>query len=276
MSADNLRLWNALGRTDPKHTKAFKRAGGFSGTAVKPIYAVQKMTEAFGPCGEGWGMTEPTFQIVPGDNREIAVYCTVGLWHGDRVNLIYGVGGDKVVSYIKPNEQYKRPERWETDDEAFKKAYTDALTNAMKHIGMAADVHMGQFDDSKYVREVTAEFAEGAKGTPANDGGDELGNGKHKGQRLVGPLNVTELKAAMRAFAGELAKIDGLGSLEALLNARKDVLDQCKRDQPDWWSAPDWGAKNRIDAKRKELEAAAEAEAGSQEMDRMVRNIAAG
>lgn len=31
--SDNLAIWNVLSKTDPKHTKAFKRAGGFSGTA---------------------------------------------------------------------------------------------------------------------------------------------------------------------------------------------------------------------------------------------------
>jgi hypothetical protein len=54
--ADNLALWDRLGKTDPKHTKGFSRAGGFKGTAIKPIYTTQKMTEEFGPAGKGWGM----------------------------------------------------------------------------------------------------------------------------------------------------------------------------------------------------------------------------
>jgi hypothetical protein len=153
----NMKIWEALGKTAPQHTKSFKRAGGFGGTAIKPIYTTQKMTEVFGPAGMGWGMGEPSFQVVPGHNGEVLVYCTVRLWWvlpgGSEVNEVYGVGGDKVVSHIKANEQYNRPERWENDDEAFKKAFTDAVGNAMKHLGMSADVHMGLFDDSKYVRE---------------------------------------------------------------------------------------------------------------------------
>lgn len=166
---DNLRIWNKLGKTDPKHTKPFKRAGGFAGTAVKPIYTERKMTEEFGPAGQGWGIGEPHFQIVSGFNSEVMVYCTVALWWGSNIgddgrhlNCVYGVGGDKVVSYVKANEQYKRPERWENDDEAFKKAFTDAVGNAMKHLGMSADVHMGLFDDSKYVSERTREEEETA------------------------------------------------------------------------------------------------------------------
>jgi hypothetical protein len=154
MANENLTLWNQLGKTDPDQTKAFQRGGGFKGTAVKPIYTEQKMTEVFGPCGIGWGFTEPQFQVVPGDNKEVLVYCWLSLWilrDGKKSELIPGVGGDKVVSHVKANEKYQRPERWENDDEAFKKAFTDAIGNAMKHLGMSADVHMGLFDDSKYV-----------------------------------------------------------------------------------------------------------------------------
>lgn len=152
----NLALWDRLGKTDPKHTKAFSRAGGFRGTAIKPIYTTQKMTEEFGPAGQGWGMGEPSFQVVPGSDGQVAVFCTVALWYvtaesGDPCT-VYGVGGDMVV--------VKQKDFLRTDDEAFKKAFTDAIGNAMKHLGMSADVHMGLFDDSKYVREVAAEFAD--------------------------------------------------------------------------------------------------------------------
>jgi hypothetical protein len=156
--ADNLALWDRLGKTDPAHTKKFQRGGGFRGTAIKPIYTTQKMTEEFGPAGKGWGMGEPTFQVVPGSEGQVAVYCTVSLWYrpegDDKVSAVYGVGGDMVV--------VKQSSGLRTDDEAFKKAFTDAIGNAMKHLGMSADVHMGLFDDSKYVREVAAEFAEEA------------------------------------------------------------------------------------------------------------------
>lgn len=162
----NTALWDKLGKTDPAHTKGFKRSGGFSGTAIKPMWAYKRMTEEFGPCGEGWGVSEPSFQVVPGHNGEILVYCTVSIWHGDAGRTVFGVGGDKIVSYIKANEQYNRPERWENDDEAFKKAFTDAVTNALKLIGVGADVHMGMFDDNKYVNSLRNEFADAAKPKP--------------------------------------------------------------------------------------------------------------
>lgn len=161
--SDHLNLWNKLGKTDPKHTKGFNRAGGFKGTAIKPIYTEQKMTEQFGPCGVGWGIDEPKFQTVPGNDGQVAVYCWVSIWikDGDTVSApIHGVGGDMVV--------VKQSAGLRTDDEAFKKAFTDAVGNAMKHLGMSADVHMGLFDDSKYVNDVRAEFAEPSATAPTS------------------------------------------------------------------------------------------------------------
>jgi len=144
-------LWDRLGKTDPKHTKGFSRSGGFKGTAIKPMYSFHRMTEEFGPCGQGWGVNQPSFQVVPGTEGEVLVYCTVSVWHADRANLVFGVGGDKAV--VKYSSGLK------SDDEAFKKAFTDAITNALKLIGVGADVHMGLFDDSKYVNDLKQELA---------------------------------------------------------------------------------------------------------------------
>jgi hypothetical protein len=219
---DNLRVWNVLAKTDPRHTKPFKRAGGFSGTAVKPIWVVKRLTELFGPCGEGWGIGEPSFQVVTGDNREVMVYCTVSCWHGSPENVLYGVGGDKIVTHIKANAQYNRPERWENDDEAFKKAFTDAVNNAFKFVGVAADVHMGQFDDSKYLKEVAAEFAE-KEAEPA------------KREKLSGPYtSKTALWGAVKAFVHAVNGFSGNDELIPYLETEdvKALLEQCGRDAP--------------------------------------------
>jgi hypothetical protein len=111
------------------------------------------MTEQFGPCGIGWGMDKPEFQLVTVKD-DIAVYCTVSLWYldGDKRGVVYGVGGD----FAAKTNKYGLS----ADDEAFKKSFTDALSNAMKHLGVGADVHMGQFDDLKYVNDLKREFAE--------------------------------------------------------------------------------------------------------------------
>jgi hypothetical protein len=194
----NLAIWNALGKTDPAHTKQFKRSGGFSGTALKPIWVERQLTEVFGPCGEGWGTDEPRFEMVTvGD--EVLVYCTVRCWHTDPSKSLWGVGGDKVASKNKFGLQ--------VDDEAFKKAHTDALMNAFKHIGVGADIHMGQFDDSKYVQEVAREFAAQGAGEGQRQGATvspPQARPKNWGGRYP---TMTALKQAMHTHHAELERM---------------------------------------------------------------------
>ncbi len=183
-----LAIWEALGKTDPSQTKQFKRAGGFTGTAIRPMWANKRMTEYFGPCGIGWGMDKPEFTLVEAAG-EILVFCTVSLWyiHLQRIvenelptggfyqsrHTVFGQGGDKVVSQVflkdAKGQRIVDAEKGgyktypQTDDEAYKKAFTDAIGNAMKFVGVGADVHMGLFDDSKYVQEVREDFEEQKK-----------------------------------------------------------------------------------------------------------------
>ena len=150
----NTRHWDALKATDPKHTKSFSRSGGFKGTALKPIWIIEQMTKHFGPIGIGWGMGEPKFQVVDlsKDTGRFMVYCWVECWHTHPTHSFWGVGGDTVQDQFRDG-------RMAPDDEAFKKAYTDAVNNALKFVGVGADIHMGQFEDSKYMKQVAEQFA---------------------------------------------------------------------------------------------------------------------
>src|SRR4051812_49156018 len=69
-------LWDSVCKTDPAHTKAFSRTGGFKGTAIKPYRLIRRATETFGPVGIGWGWEE-----VATDYRA-GVWCSkVRLWY---------------------------------------------------------------------------------------------------------------------------------------------------------------------------------------------------
>lgn len=141
---DNLKLWESVSRVPPEHLKGFKRGGGFAGTAIKPMWSFHKMTEIFGPVGTGWGMSKPDFRV-ESVGTEILVFCTIAVWAGKPENEVYGVGGDKILAVNKYGPS--------SDDEGFKKAYTDALTNALKMFGVGADIHMGLWDGNKYADE---------------------------------------------------------------------------------------------------------------------------
>lgn len=223
----NTAIWDALSKTDPKHTKQFKRAGGFSGTAIKPIWLERRLTELFGPCGIGWGVDEPDFQVVPA-GEEVLVYCTVRGWHGDIKHSLFGVGGDKILS--------KNKFGLSADDEAFKKAFTDAIGNAFKHIGCGADVHMGQFDDSKYVREMEREFAASERGAVGQSQSDAVSQPSPKQKAH------SALKTAYRNFVHEANGCgdgDELSAFLATPDAIK-VVAEIKEKLPHIWDGENW------------------------------------
>ena len=141
---NNLELWDKVRRVPQEHLKGFTRGGGFKGTAIKPMWSIHTMTEQFGPCGQGWGIEKPEFTVQAAGN-ETLVFCTVAVWVKECTNLVYGVGGDKVLAQFSSGLK--------SDDEAFKKAFTDAVGNALKFLGVGADIHMGLWDGNKYVDE---------------------------------------------------------------------------------------------------------------------------
>lgn len=210
----NKEIWEKLSKTDPKYTKNFKRAGGFSGTAQNPTYAIMKMTENFGSCGSGWGMGKPEFQTHDLGELGMLVFCTLSLWYmsGKERCEVFGVGGDSVVS--------KNKYGLSADDEAYKKAYTDAMTNAMKMIGMAADLHLGMFDDSKYVNTVAAEVKEKEEKEKAE---------KHKPEYTVDEIiEKVQQAQSVDALNGTLKMKEIKADLAHYGSCDKDGLDRIK------------------------------------------------
>ena len=143
---DNLEFWNALKRTDPKATKPFQRAGGFRGTQIDPAWRLQMMTEVFGPVGKGWGYEQLEWTIA---ERMVFICCRV--WYidphtGEKYFTGPQWGGTEMVR--RNRDGTERP-----DDECFKMSMTDAIGKCMLQVGLAADIYLGQFDDSKYREE---------------------------------------------------------------------------------------------------------------------------
>jgi hypothetical protein len=271
--SENTKIWDQLGRTDPKHTKSFKRGGGFTGTAIKPMWSYHRMTEMFGPCGTGWGVGEPQFQIVSGVNQEVMVYCTASIWYAEGEGVsrtVYGVGGDKIVTHIKANAQYNRAERWENDDEAFKKAFTDAVTNALKLIGVGADVHMGMFDDNKYVNTMRQEFAE-EPGPPAKSEPPRKANGRPEtGWREDGTRTPHSLRKEgwWKEFEGDLKAAESIADLTKI--ALHWSAHSVKEKWPDEWHQL---AKQEINAYREAiLQARPPAEDEASAIDQRMRD----
>lgn len=144
--SDTKRIWDSFKHTDPKFTKSFNKFGKDL-TTTDPMYQVMKMTDQFGPVGEGWTYNvEYTY-------TEKAVFAELKIGWREDTNKDFNWYGP--VSAVNPLYNTKGT----LDDEAPKKAMTDAMTKAMSHLGMAADVFLGLFDSSKYVEQMKAKFA---------------------------------------------------------------------------------------------------------------------
>ena len=117
-------------------------AGKLKGfTDVNPMWRIKALTELFGPVGFGW-YTKTTRQwLEEGKDGRVAAFCNLELYVYDASEKkwsapIEGTGGSMLVNIFKGQP--------ETSDEAFKMAYTDALSVACKSLGIAAHVYWAQ------------------------------------------------------------------------------------------------------------------------------------
>jgi len=136
----NMDLWNAVCK--PPESALKKITGGrLNGmTDIKPQWRYQVMTEQFGPCGKDWSYEIVKLWTEPGTEGQVLAFAQVML--KVKGMDVPGIGGSMLVS--------KERNGMHCNDEAYKMAVTDALSTAMKMLGVAADVYMGKWDGSKY------------------------------------------------------------------------------------------------------------------------------
>lgn len=143
--SDNLKIWNAVKQVPPSFLKpiGFGKLKGKSD--INPQWRIMAMTQAFGVVGHGW-----TYRIVRTWNEsapdgsvmcfaEVAVKTKIdGEWGQE----FGGIGGSNSIE--------KNKNGLVANDDGYKMAVTDALSVAFKAVGIAADIYMGNYDDSKY------------------------------------------------------------------------------------------------------------------------------
>ena len=141
--SDNLILYERF-RAVPEIAKKPINAGRLKGmTDISPMWRIKALTEAFGPCGFGWKYTLDKQWCEAGADGAAMAFCNISLFvkhNGEWSDAIPGTGGAAIVA--------KESKGLYSDDEAFKKALTDALSVACKALGMGADVYWDK--DSKY------------------------------------------------------------------------------------------------------------------------------
>lgn len=148
--SENMKHWDALKTTDPKYTK--KVTFGRAFTSINSQWQLEQMTKHFGPVGVGWGY-HVHHSVERITDEYVLAIADVSIWtQGDEERHNYGPvrGMSPIVERGKNGLHF--------DDDAGKKAMTDALTKGLSHLGLSADVFLGLFDDNKYVREAAAQF----------------------------------------------------------------------------------------------------------------------
>ena len=193
--SDNLRIWNAVEKTNPAHTKKVNQRGGF--TAIGAAYQIMAATEQFGPIGIGWGYISGVPIII-----DTLIVVPVTLWHGDRSNTFGPMMGC---------EEWKDG-KGRIDSDAPKKATTDAITKLLSQLGFNADVFLGKFDDNKYVQQMEREFAAKENPPPA----------------LITDAQRDELMDMMTAYGVNAADFCKVGRIASLKELRADKFATAK------------------------------------------------
>lgn len=173
MVENNMRIWDAVQTTDPKHTKKVEFGRKF--TSIDAHWQVMQATKQFGPIGEGWGyhVQHSVERLTP---EMILAVADVTIWWDARTDKgpvdtfteyspQRSYGPIRATCEMYGPKTYKGkpvvPAEFVTDEDAPKKAMTDALTKGLSHLGFSADVFLGKFDDNRYVQKVEREFANG-------------------------------------------------------------------------------------------------------------------
>lgn len=141
----NTRIWNEVCKTDPTMTQEVS-FGSRTFTAISAMSQIQKATEVFGPCGTAWGYN---FEVMEEAPPAMLVF---------KVTLWYETPGQFVQQF--GSCPWNIGER--IDQDAPKKALTDGVTKCLSLLGFNADVHLGKYDDNKYVAQMNEEFGHDA------------------------------------------------------------------------------------------------------------------
>lgn len=188
---DNLETWDKL-KQPPKEALRQIQGGRLKGkTDINPQWRYKAMTETFGMCGVGWKYTIEQLSSEEGANGELLAFATINLWVKQGEKKIWsepipGTGGSMLIT--------KESSGLHSSDEGYKMAITDALSVAMKMLGVGADFYAGLWDGSKYTNNKPEVKAQEPK----------------KQEQVKAKVEVASKKDTVRALAKECGWLDKL------------------------------------------------------------------
>lgn len=145
----NLDLYNKL-KVVPQEAIKPIQSGRLKGKSdINPMWRIRTMTEHFGVCGIGWKYVI-TKQWTETYGTETKAYCNIDLFvkvDDKWSDAIQGTGGSSEVT-MERNGSY-------VSDECYKMALTDALSVAMKALGVGADIY---FEKGKSTMDYSSKY----------------------------------------------------------------------------------------------------------------------
>jgi len=152
MSNENMSLWNQVCVTDPAQVKQIT-GKPYKGHSPKPYWLIQRATEVFGPCGEGWGVEVKSESFHRMTETDVMHSAVVIVWYmrGGKRCAIEQMGQTKAC-YAKSGGGMM------LDEDAGKKSVTDGMVKCLSMIGFAGDIFSGRWDDSNYVEWAGQQF----------------------------------------------------------------------------------------------------------------------
>jgi hypothetical protein len=190
-SGGHMKHWAAMSRPPATALKTIK-GGRLQGmTDVNPQWRYQAMTEQFGPCGVGWKYEIDKLWTEPGCESEVLAFAQVSVrlkTESGWSEPIFGVGGNHLV--VKESKGLRN------NDECWKMAITDALSVALKMLGVAADIYAGLWDGAKYLTAPPVQMA------PIQ---------APRVNRMLPPGTVQIMAVAVTQWGGEVTVVDTAG-----------------------------------------------------------------
>jgi hypothetical protein len=147
-----MELWDKVCTTDKAFTKAVSFGRKF--TAIDPTYQLMEATKLWGPYGKEWMLDAV-------QTRCVHIQCNDKERTKNWVETVMVLDG----TFVYPGGSFPIvvDAPWKPGDDTAKKLQTSAISKSLSKLGFNADVFLGKFDDSQYLKELDARQQRGSE-----------------------------------------------------------------------------------------------------------------
>jgi hypothetical protein len=157
MSSENMELWDKVCTTDKAFTKAVSFGRKF--TAIDPTYQLMEATKLWGPYGDKWGLQQASIHVVD-------VKCVSKDKNTKKLDEQWvETSAIMTAEFYYPNGSFPIlvDAPLKPGEDTAKKLQTSAISKSLSKLGFNADVFLGKFDDSQYLKELDARQQRGSE-----------------------------------------------------------------------------------------------------------------